>query len=165
MNLLEAPDIHHLNAASGWLELGNAAEAKAELPRVSVANRNHPAALELEWQICAAGKDWPSALAAAQKLVRLDPANVSGWIHQSYSLHEMKQTREALDVLSPVLEKFPGVSTIPYNLACYACQLGDLEQARKWLSEAIRIRGKEDIRKVALDDSDLEPMWEEIRNL
>ncbi|HXT40762.1 MAG TPA: tetratricopeptide repeat protein, partial [Candidatus Angelobacter sp.] len=84
MRKLTPPDSHHLNAASGWLELGNAAEARAELTRVSATNRNHPATLELEWQICAAGKDWLSALAAAQKLVRLDPANVSGWIHQSY---------------------------------------------------------------------------------
>jgi tetratricopeptide (TPR) repeat protein len=162
MHKLTPPDSHYLNAAAGWLELGNTAEARLEWQKISVTNRNHPAALELEWQICAAGKDWPSALVAAQKLVRLDPENVSNWIHQSYSLHEMKRTHAALDCLLPIIEKFPGVSTIPYNLACYACQLGDLGQARNWLAKAVKIRGKEDIRKVALTDADLLPLWEEI---
>jgi hypothetical protein len=77
----------------------------------------------------------------------------------------MKRTQEALDLVLPIIEKFPGVSTIPYNLACYACQLGDLEPARNWLAKAVKIRGKEDIRKVALADADLRQLWEEIRKL
>jgi tetratricopeptide (TPR) repeat protein len=165
MRKLTPPDNHHLNAATGWLELGNAAEAKAELARISSANRSHSGVLEVNWQICAAEKNWPAALATARNLVQLDPENVSGWIHQSYSLHEMKRTQEALDLLLPIIEKFPGVSTIPYNLACYACQLGDLEPARNWLAKAVKIRGKEDIRKVALADADLRQLWEEIRKL
>ena len=162
---LTSPDNHHLNAATGWLELGNHLEAKAELGKISSANRRQPAVLEVDWRILAAEKNWPGALAVARELVQADPDNASGWIHQSYTLHEMKQTREAFDLLLTVFERFPGLSTIPYNLACYACQLGDLDQARGWLAKAMRIRGKEDIKKVALSDPDLQPMWEAIRKL
>ncbi len=165
MSELKPPDTHHWNAATGWLELGNHAEAKAELAKVSATNRHHPDVLELESRILAAEKKWMEALEVSRELVQTDPDNPSGWIHQSYSLHELKRTQEALDLLLPVVEKFPSMSTIAYNLACYACQLGDLEQARHWLGRSIKIRGKQDIKKVALADPDLEPMWEEIRKL
>jgi predicted Zn-dependent protease len=162
---LQPPDSHHLNAAVGWIELGNAAEAKAELARIPASSRNHPDVLETEWRVHAAEKDWSAALDAARVLAKADPDNPSGWIHQSYSLHEMKRTQEALDLLLPVVEKFSSISTIPYNLACYASQLGDPKQARRWLDIAIKIRGKNDIKQMALTDPDLQPMWEEIKGL
>jgi predicted Zn-dependent protease len=165
MRELTPPDNHHLNAATGWLELGNHAEAKAELIKISSASRENPEVLELEWRICAAEKSWPDALEAARRLVQTDPDNVSGWIHQSYSLHELKRTKEAFDLLLPMVEKFPDISTIPYNLACYACQLANLDEARQWLATAIKIRSKEEIRKIALIDPDLQPLWEEIKQL
>jgi len=37
-------------------------------------------------------KDWPQALGGRARLVKADPENASGWIHQSYSLHELKRT-------------------------------------------------------------------------
>src|SRR5712671_8100729 len=143
MHELKPPDTHHFNAAMGWFELGNQTEAIAELARISVANRSHPDVLELTWRILAAERKWAEALEVSRELIRMDPENPSGWVHQSYSLHELKRTTEALTVLVPVVEKFPGFSTIPYNLACYACQLGDLKQARRWLAKAIEIQDKE----------------------
>ena len=165
MRELNPPDTHHWMAATGWLELGNQAEARAELAKVSPTNRHHPDVLELVSRILAAEKKWVEALEVSRELVHTDPRNPSGWINQSYSLHELKRTKEALDLLLPAVEKFPGISTITYNLACYACQLGDLEQARHWLGRSIKTGGKQDIKKVALVDPDLEPMWEEIRKL
>jgi tetratricopeptide (TPR) repeat protein len=160
---LEPPDNHHLRAAIGWLELGNSAEARGELDRIAPGHRNHPDVLEASWRIGAQEKDWTSALEIARRLVGADPANPAGWIHQSYSLHELKRTREAYDLLLPAIDQFPELSTIPYNLACYLCQLGDLDQARRWLARAVELRGKEDIKSVALADPDLKPMWEEIQ--
>jgi hypothetical protein len=49
-----------------------------------------------------------------------------------------------------------------YNLACYACQLGNLKGAKAWLGKAIDLAGKKDIRLMALDDPDLEPPWSQI---
>ena len=77
----------------------------------------------------------------------------------------MKLTQEARNQLAPVAEKFPAVSTIPYNLACYACQLGNPAEARQWLAKAIEIGGVDDIKRMALADPDLKPMWEEIKKL
>lgn len=163
MNELAPPDNHYLNAAVGWLELGNRAEARTELSRVSPAHRDHIQVLETEWQICAAERDWPGALRAADRSVEVAPSHPSGWIQRSYSLHEMKRTREAWDSLLAVADRFPAVGTIPYNLACYACQLGEREEARRWLKRAVKVQGPEEIKRLALGDPDLAVMWEEIR--
>ena len=159
---LEPPDLHHLNAAVGWLELGKPAESRIELDRIAPEHRTHPAVLDVRWRICAVVKDWLGALDAAERLIDLDPKNPCGWINQSYSLHELGMTAKALDRLLPVAEKFPSNAFVHYNLACYACQLGNLQDARSWLEAAIRIKGRKRIRQMALSDPDLKPLWGEI---
>jgi hypothetical protein len=64
-----------------------------------------------------------------------------------------------------VADRFPDNYTLRYNLACYACQLGDLKQAWQWLSKAIDLAGKTDLRQQALDDPDLEPLWTRISEI
>ncbi|HZO84674.1 MAG TPA: hypothetical protein VFC26_05645, partial [Verrucomicrobiae bacterium] len=54
------------------------------------------------------------------------------------------------------------VPTIPYNLACYACQLGRINDSRQWLKRALSVGGKK-IRSLALEDPDLQPLWDEIK--
>jgi tetratricopeptide (TPR) repeat protein len=163
MHDLTPPDSHFLNAAIGWCELGNFAEARAELHRITAPNREHPHVLTEEWRIYAAEKQWLPALEVARRLIEVAPDIPAGWLDQSYSLHEMKLTQEARDQLALVAEKFPAVSTIPYNLACYACQLGNLAEARQWLAKAIEISGTKEIKPMALADADLQPMWDEIK--
>src|SRR5256885_6279952 len=124
MEKLEPPDQHHLNAANGWLDLGNVEEALADLRKLSPAAAQHPDVLQTRWHIFAAAKRWDEALAVARELIKAAPGQPAGWIDQSYALHELKRTQEAWNQLRPVVEKFPKASTIPYNLACYACQLG-----------------------------------------
>ena len=50
-----------------------------------------------------------------------------------------------------------------YNLACYACQLGDIEEAKSRLSTACKMDPQ--FKATALDDPDLEAMWHEISNI
>ena len=154
------PDRHHLSAARGWAELGCADEAGRELAKVATAN--HPEVLEVRWQILAGERRWAEALDVAEALVATAPECAAGWIDQSYALHEMQRTAEAWERLQPAAAKFKGTSVIAYNLACYACRLGDLRSARQWLKEAVRRSGKREIQSMALDDSDLETLWPEI---
>ncbi len=165
MGDLAPPDSHHLRAALGWLELGNLCEARVEWDCIATANRHHPEVLEAGWRLCAEEKSWPAALDAAQRLIDLDPENPAGWIHRSYSLHELKRTIEARNQLLIVAEKFAGISTVAYNLACYACQLGHLDEARRWLDKAVQFKGKDTIKAMALTDPDLEPLRGEIERL
>ena len=43
--------------------------------------------------------------------------------------------------------------------------MSQLEEARAWLRRAIKAGDKARIKEMALDDPDLEPLWEEIRSL
>ena len=162
---LQPPDSHHLLAAQGWLELGDHVEANQELENIAPTLRAHPYVLEMRWQIYAVAKDWEAALTIASSLVQMMPENPFGWIHRSFALHEMKRTAEARDSLMPVLDRFPGHAILRYNLACYECQLGRLEQAKNWLQKAFAIGDPKKIKLMALDDPDLGPLWKEIGNI
>ena len=167
MQRLEPPDSHHLSAAIGWVELGNMPEATAELERLSPAARNHPDALEVRWVISAEEKDWSKGLTVASTLLEANPQNPTGWLHRAYALRRVKEggVKAAWEALLPAFEKFPKESTIPYNLSCYACQMRQLDEARVWLKRALEVGGKERIKQQALSDPDLQPLWEEIRQL
>ena len=70
--------------------------------------------------------------------------------------------QKAWDALRPAVELFPEEALVPYNLACYACQLGDPAEARQWLRKAIARGEKDEIKRLALNDPDLAVLREEI---
>lgn len=152
----------HLDAAEGWLELGNYLEAHEELEQIPAELRSHPDVLEVRFKIYAKAVKWEACADIAQAICKLVPNYSVGFIHLAYSLHEMKRTKEALHTLLPVAEKFRDEWVIPYNLACYSCQLGDLNEALRWLERAFAVSGKAEIKSKALEDRDLEPLWRRI---
>ena len=147
------------------MELGNSAEALAEAGQIAPRWRRHPEVLALYWEIHAARKQWGEALEAARTSVQLAPERVDSWIRQSFALHELRRTQEAWDALLPVVDLFPADSTIPYNLACYSCQLDQMPAALNFLKRAMKPRGKEEVRAMALKDEDLKPLWDQIKRL
>jgi hypothetical protein len=164
---LEPSDIHHLNAALGWLGLNAPADARAELDAIAPAQQSHPAVLEARWLICAHENNWREGLAVAERELAAAPDDSSGWLHHAYALRRVPDggLEPAWNALLPAAEKFPEESVIPYNLACYACQRGQLDTARGWLKRAIKTGGKNEVQKMALADDDLKPLWDEIKEL
>ena len=160
---LQSPDTLHLKAAQGWLELGNYIEANEELEKITPRLRVHPAVLEVRWEIYAKAKKWDACLDIASALVRLVPNHPLGWVHRSFCLHELERTAEARDNLLRVVDKFPEHAIMLYNLACYDCQLGKLEQAKHWLAKAFNLGDAKKMKLAALDDPDLEPLWDSLR--
>jgi len=75
----------------------------------------------------------------------------------------MKRTQEAQNVLLPVVEKFRDEFIIRYNLACYACQLGDGEGAWRWLEKSMALTDPNEVKQMALGDPDLEPLRKRIK--
>jgi len=153
------PDLFHVRAAEGWLELGCHLEANYELERISPPLRSHPDVLDLRWQIYAKEGKWEECVEIARALMRGDPERPSGWIHHSVSLHVLHRTEEAYSHLSTVVDKFSGIWTIPYNLACYCAQLGRCDEAKEWFKKAILIDDKA-VPKAGIDDPDLKPLWD-----
>jgi predicted Zn-dependent protease len=107
------------------------------------------------------------ALQAAQALLRSAPKRSSGWLHQAYALRRVPDggVQRAWEALLPASDKFPKEPIIPFNLSCYACQMRQFDAARDWLKRAVALGGKEKIKRMALKDSDLETLWDEIRKL
>ncbi len=167
MQGLEPSDIHRLNAALGWLGLDSPADARAELDAIAPAQQSHPAVLEARWLLCAHDKNWQEALAVAGRELVSAPDDSAGWLHRAYALRRVAGggLTQARDALLPAAEKFPAEPVIAYNLSCYACQLHELDAARVWLQRAIQAGGKDVIKKMALEDNDLKPLWTEIENL
>tara|TARA_Y100001934_G_scaffold275450_1_gene369872 strand:+ start:1851 stop:2378 length:528 start_codon:yes stop_codon:yes gene_type:complete len=170
-NSLDAPDIHFVQAAEGWLELGLPEEALAELKQLSKDSQTHPASLNLLWSAHAELEEWEQARDAADRLVECAPSDAGGWIHRAYAIRRMKggSIEEAWLALYPAMQLFPNESIIPYNLACYACQLGKLGEAKSWYEKAYRIPNdhlaQKTLKKMALEDTDLEALWGEIEKI
>ncbi|HEY5911738.1 MAG TPA: tetratricopeptide repeat protein [Verrucomicrobiae bacterium] len=161
---LEPPDTWYLSGALGWLGLRNAAEAEAELAQISPSQSQHPDVLEVRWLVCAELEKWAEGLQVARWLIHAAPDRPSGWLHQAYALRRAPggSVQQAWDALLPVVQKFPREPIVPYNLACYACQLGRLGPARIWLKRALAMTDKDEMKRQALADRDLEPLWGEI---
>ena len=61
MDPLNPPASHPLMAALGWLELGNADEALAELERIEPELQSEPTAQAARLECLMAGKQWDEA--------------------------------------------------------------------------------------------------------
>ena len=164
MQRIEPPESHYVNAAQGWLELGLPGEANAELDLLPDRLQVHPDVLEVRWAIVATQQRWDAALEVATELVQTAPSRPTGWLHRAYALRRAPQggLKQAWNALLPAADRFPKEALIPYNLSCYACQMRQLDAARVWLKRAFSAGRKEHIKKMALEDPDLEPLWPEI---
>ena len=156
---LEPPGSHHLNFAQGWLGLGDCQSALDELEFIDPVMRLHPDVLAVRCDIYTAAMKWPEVVAVAWTLVQLDPDRPSGWVRRSFALHGLKQTQQAFDLLLPAVKKFPGIPTIPYNLACYCAQLGKLKEARRWLLQSYELGNARMLKSAARYDPDLAPLF------
>lgn len=137
-----APDLHFLNSAIGWLELGNHQEAAAEIEQISYLTRFHPDVLVVRWKVFARSKNWERSLDVARALVKIAPDRPTGWICQAYSLYNTQRSVEAWMKLVVAAKKFPKISAIPYFLACLATQMGNKDEATRWLTRWNEMTGK-----------------------
>ncbi len=156
---LPLPELRRLTAAQGWLELGDWQSANDELESIAPQLRAHPDVLKLRFGVYSAAKHWELALVVAESLAKHLPGEPEGWIHRSFALHEMRRTKEAQALLLPAATLFPDHWLIAYNLACYASQLGQLEDARHFLERAFSLGDAKQVKLMALDDADLSPLF------
>jgi hypothetical protein len=67
-------------------------------------------------------------------------------------------------VLFTIVDDFPHVPAIAYDLACYACRLGRTDEAWGWLEKACNADGRGRFEEMALSDLDLKPLWPKLKN-
>ncbi len=161
MNTLNPPDLLYLEAAKGWYLLGNLKEADAELQHIAPAMQQHPDVLEVRFAIYSRSHKWIDCMEIATAMLTVAPDQPTSWINSAIVLHGLKETYAAWNTLYQVMDRFPKVPLIPYNMACYAAALGRFADSSKMLEKAIQMGGDE-LATLAREDPDLKPLWERI---
>lgn len=142
-----------LRAASGWLELGLADEALAELRDLPTHHQTRQEALELRLHAEMECESWNPAADTARLLCLKEPSEPEFFIHAAFCLHETGDTLAACNWLLRGPKTLFEMPTFHYNLACYLWVLGEGERARDHLSQAFDL--DDSLRADALLDRDL----------
>jgi tetratricopeptide (TPR) repeat protein len=165
MTKLTPGDYFTLEAVTGWLMLGNPTAALEELRQIPSDRAINPSVFLAVWDVHAHLKQWTDAAGAAEFVIALAPDWPDGYVKRAFALHELKRTKEAWQCLLPASRRFTSEWVIPYNLACYTCQLGRQDIAAKWFKRALKVGDKNRLKALALLDPDLEPLRPKIAKL
>jgi len=127
------PDLHHVNAAIGWLELGAPAEAALELEKATFQTLAHPEVTLLRWKICARTNNWHLALYLGRTLVRTAPEKPASWLCLAFSLVNVQGAFDAWQELLEAARKYPRISSVPVFLSRLCAQMTAKGTAGEWL--------------------------------
>jgi Flp pilus assembly protein TadD len=153
----------HVLASSGFLELGMLDDAALALEEIEPEDKTRTEVLGARVVLYIAAKKWDMAAAVASHLVKVEPENEAWWINLAYSVRRSEGIEQAEAILLRARAIHPKVAMIAFNLACYASVTGRMEEAKERLRNAIEL--EKGIRKLALDDKDLKPLWDWIVGL
>jgi Tfp pilus assembly protein PilF len=147
-----------LQAAVGYLELGMVEDAANEIECISPDQKNSSEVLGVRLEIYRAAEKWSLMEVVARELWKRHPDEPIYWNNLAWAVRRDSSIESANDILRQAVEKFPEDALTSFNLGCYACQLGNIEQAKTRVGKAIELDTK--FKLMALDDPDLEPLWE-----
>jgi len=150
-------DQWRLIAATGYIELSMLPDAEAELDAIDPDFRQLPEVLAVRMEIYSKQHQWERMQGIAVRLMRSYPEESHWVISYANATRRALSLEAAKDILRAALQRYPKEPCIPYNLACYECQLGNLESAKLYLEDAIRLHPG--FRAAAMKDSDLKDLW------
>jgi tetratricopeptide (TPR) repeat protein len=156
--MLEPPDQQILTAAYGYVQLQMFHEANEQLDKIDPFLRAAPEILALRIEIYRGLAKWELMIELAKRLLEFQPDNPEWPVSLAYATRRAISVEAAKEILLKAEPQFPREALIPYNLACYECQLGNLVSAKNYLTQAFKIDSN--WRVIALEDRDLEPLWE-----
>lgn len=154
-------DQKHIEYAAGYLELGMFSEASKCLKEISEENQDRPEILELKLAVFFETEEWNHAVRLAVQLQMIQPDNPTWAVQLAYAVRRHKSIEEAQQILLAAEKRFPKEALIKFNLGCYAAQLGKIEAAREYVSQAIEL--DKSFKKIAKEDPDLEPLREVLK--
>jgi len=100
-------------------------------------------------------------LTVAKRLALIEPDNPQWTVSWAYATRRADCLDAARIILANAVEGQPNVAIFHYNLACYECQLGNIEGAKSRLKRAFDLEPR--YRITALEDEDLEAVWKSLR--
>jgi tetratricopeptide (TPR) repeat protein len=149
--------IRRVRAAQGYVELGMAREALEELGGLSEGSQNRIEAVLMRMEILRFLEQWEECATMGQ--VALEHYGQRGELYliTAYAVRRsqgLERARELLLSGEPVLAN---EAMFHFNIACYECQLGNLNGAKQRLQRAFALDPK--YRKMGREDPDLTALW------
>ena len=127
-------------------------DAIAELDSIPVSNST---ALHLRVDALFRLKEWTAAAAICLPMTEEEPSDPGWWIQAAYAQRRARSIQEAEMVLLAGLTRHPANGLILYNLACYSCMQGRIDEARDYFQRAATI-DPEQMLTMGARDPDLE---------
>jgi predicted Zn-dependent protease len=146
----------HVLAATGYCELGMFDEAERTLGEINAEDKGRKEVLAARVDLYMAAQKWSSVAEVARDLVDIEPENAAWWINLAYATRRAETIDKAQALLLQA-QKLHRNAIIAFNLSCYACVTGHIEQAKTHLKHAIALDSN--IRGLALRDEDLQTLW------
>jgi hypothetical protein len=163
--MLSLADMHHLEAAEGWLDRKMYADCFDELEGIDYNNRGDGRELALRWKLYNRSGQYVPAANLALGIQRRFPNEPAGYVWRAVSLTALGCTQEAYDDLEAVAGKFDGLGMVPYVLAILAAQLQRMELARDWLVKAFATPDGQQLKLLALEEKELDAFWRKIGDI
>ena len=154
------PQIHRrLLAAVGFAELSLFQDAVQELEELPDKLKEIAIVLATWLEVYQRWQKWSEASSVAMRLAEMEPDESNWPLALAYAVRRSRGLVFAQEILKQAGEKFPDCATIHFNLACYAAQLGYLDEARQRLRRAIQL--DQGFAALAKTDPDLKPIQTE----
>ena len=147
----------HVLAATGYCELGMFDEAARALEEIDAEDKDRKEVLGARVDVYMATQKWSLVAEVARHLVDLEPENAAWWINLAYATRRAENIDKAQALLLQAQKLHPNNGLIAFNLSCYACVTGQIEQAKTHLKHAIALDSR--MRELALGDQDLQTLW------
>lgn len=142
-----------LRAVSGWLDLGLADEALAEIRELPAREQTRARTLRMKLAAQMQARSWNAASDTARLLCLKAPEEADHFLQAAFCLHETGDTQAACDQLLRGPKDLFGMAEFHYNMGCYLWTLGQAERARTHLGKAMSM--DESLREYARTDADL----------
>src|SRR5262249_39331662 len=157
---LEPPDPSTLESC-GWIcRTWDVPRANDQLENIDPFNRAAPEVLAVRIAVYQGLKKWELMREVSKRLADFQADHVQWTISYAFATRRAESINAAKQILLNAEARFPKAAIIKYNLACYCCQLGEIDNAKSYLQKAFEIDST--WRSQALDDEDLKPLWDSL---
>jgi tetratricopeptide (TPR) repeat protein len=154
---MTATDQLHLNAAAGFLRIGEPMNAWNELEEIKAANRADVEVLTVRLAVCRGLEKWELAEEVARHLIKHDPHNVMHVVALAEAMGHREGPTAAAAVYEFAIDRFPDLALLRVSLAVELVKAGQIDDAKRVLKTAFEL--DPDLRMVALDHPGLEAVW------
>ena len=132
-------------------------DAANALEEIAPEDRIRKEVLGARVDLYMAANKWDMATAVASHLVKVEPEEAGWWINLAYATRRYESIEKAETILLRARDLHHDNALVEFNLACYASVAGRPEEAKTRLRHAIEL--DKEIRRLALDDDDLQSLW------